>query len=287
MNFLTDQLIKVVQTIRKAKAGPAIAKLRDHQHPKIKAIGNAIHEALTNKLTSEEKDFIDQIEVRRKEFRKSNEEIPVIDYGAGSQTSQRSQEEMNSGVPSTAKVSNVCKASKPAEWALLLFKLVRQLKPSSAVELGSCVGISASYQAGAMKMNGNGNLRTLEGSPEIAKIAERTLADLNLTNTSVVAGPFHQTLLTVLENAQPIDYFFNDGHHDYTAVKTYFEQSLPFLSDEAIVILDDISWSDGMRKAWTEVKNHKSVVASIDLQKIGILVIGKSPIENAQFTIPL
>ncbi len=287
MNFLTDPLIKVVQTFRKAKAGPAISNLRDHSHPKMKAIGEALHQAFANDVTNEEKDFIDRIEKRRKELRNSTEEIAVIDYGAGSRNSNRSEEEMKAGVPSTALVSNVCNASKPAEWALILFKLVRHLKPSSAVELGSCVGISASYQAGAMKMNGNGNLRTLEGSPEIAKIATQTLSNLNLENATVVAGPFHQTLQNVLESARPIDYFFNDGHHDYHAVKSTFHQSLPFLADEAVVILDDISWSEGMQKAWKEVREDEHVVASVDLDKIGIVILGKSPVENPHFRIPL
>lgn len=114
----------------------------------------------------------------------------MIDYGAGSRNSNRSEEEMKAGVPSTALVSDVCNASKPAEWALILFKLVRHLKPASAVELGSCVGISASYQAGAMKMNGIRQLQTLEGSPEIANIATQTLTGLNLETPSLFPGHF-------------------------------------------------------------------------------------------------
>ena len=208
MSFFTDPLIKAIQSFRKLKAGPTIAKLRDHEHPKMKAIGEALHEAFANDVTDEEKVFMNRIEKRRKDLRNSPEEIAVIDYGAGSRNSNRSEEEMKAGVPSTALVSNVCNASKPAEWALILFKLVRHLQPLSAVELGSCVGISASYQAGAMKMTGKGQLRTLEGSPDIANIASQTLTNLKLDNATVVAGPFHQTLQNVLESAQPIDYFF-------------------------------------------------------------------------------
>lgn len=287
MSTLLDPLVKLVQKYRGVKARPTIAKLRGHQHPKLKAIGDALHETLSKNLSAEEKAFVANIEQRRNDLLHSTEEIPVIDYGAGSNTSTRSQEEMDAGVQSTAIVSNICKASKPAEWAVLLFSLIRKLKPVSAVELGSCVGISASYQAGALKMNGKGTLQTLEGSPEIAKIAKNTLSGLNLHNAMVVAGPFNKTLQGVLESAQPVDYLFNDGHHDYDAVKTYFQQSLPYLADEAIMVLDDISWSPGMRKAWTEIEQHENVIASIDLQKIGIIIIGKQRIPDAKFRIPL
>ena len=40
----------------------------------------------------------------------------------------------------------------------ILFRLIRNLEPSSCVELGSCVGISASYQAGALSLNKKGQI---------------------------------------------------------------------------------------------------------------------------------
>lgn len=74
MNFLTNPLVKAVQSFRKLKAGPAIAKLRDHQHPKMKAIGEALNEAFANDVTAEEKDLMNRIEKRRQTLRNSSEE---------------------------------------------------------------------------------------------------------------------------------------------------------------------------------------------------------------------
>ena len=178
-------------------------------------------------------------------------------------------------------------ASKPTFWAIFLFKLIRKLEPSSCVELGSCVGISASYQATALSINGKGSLITLEGSTEIAKIAKDTLESLNLQNTSVVTGPFHETLKGVLESSKPIDFFFNDGHPDHDAVIQYFNEALPNLSDEAVFVVDDISWSPGMRKAWTEIEDDKRVTASIDLKTIGIALIGNKSAIKEKFRFPL
>lgn len=238
-------------------------------------------------MSSEERELINVIEARRSSLLSSNQEIAVIDYGAGARSSKRTKEEMDKGVESTALVSNICKASKSPFWATILFKLIRKLKPSSCVELGSCVGISASYQATALNMNGKGQLLTLEGSPEIAKVAEETLESLKIQNASVVTGPFNETLKGVLQSAKPIDLFFNDGHHDHEAVIEYLNGALPNLSDEAVIVIDDISWSSGMRKAWTEIEDDKRVTVSIDLQEIGIVLLGNNVATKEKFRIPV
>lgn len=246
-----------------------------------------MHESLANTMSIEEQELIALIEQRRSFLLNSDKEIAVIDYGAGNASANRTKEEMEKGVQSTALVADICKASKSAFWATFLFKLIRNLEPSSCVELGSCVGISASYQAIALSINGKGNLITLEGCPEIAQIAKETLESLNIQNTSVITGPFHKTLKGVLESSKPIDFFFNDGHHDHDAVIKYFNEALPNLSNEAVIVFDDISWSPGMRKAWTEIENNKRVAASIDLQAIGIALVGNNFDEKEKFRIPL
>jgi predicted O-methyltransferase YrrM len=269
------------------KTNLSIARLTSHKNPKIRAIGEALLEAYSLDFLPEELEWVNSIEQRRSTLLQSSEEITVLDYGAGDAHSNRTQEEMREGVKFTKRVATVCEWSKPKPWAIVLFKLIRKLKPSSCVELGTCVGISASYQAGALKMNGSGKLLTLEGSPETARIARETFAHLDLRNASVVVGPFHDTLQNALQSAKPIDFFFNDGHHDYTAVKRYFEESLPHLASDSVIIFDDISWSPGMRKAWAEVENDERVYASIDMQAMGIALVGKKLMPKEKFTIEL
>ncbi len=276
-----------IQLFRRYKARSALTQLTSHKYSKLKAVGDALYESLTNTISAEEKKLITLIEQRRSFLLNSDKEIAVIDYGAGSPSSNRTKEEMEKGVQSTALVANICKASKPAFWATFLLKLIRKLEPSSCVELGSCVGISASYQATALNINGKGNLLTLEGSPEIAQIAKETLESLNIQNASIVTGPFHETLKGVLESAKPIDFFFNDGHHDHDAVIQYFNEALPYLSNEAVIVFDDISWSPSMRKAWTEIEDDERVTASIDLQSIGIALVGNNLATKEKFRIPL
>jgi predicted O-methyltransferase YrrM len=264
-----------------------LPQLASSESLKLRAVGEALGETLAKKMSSEEQELTGLIEQRRAALLNSDREIAVIDYGAGSARSHRTKEEMELGVRSTATVADVCRASKPAFWAILLFKLIRKLQPASCIELGSCVGISAAYQATALSINGKGNLTTIEGAPEVAGIAEETLGILNLENSSVVAGPFHKTLGNVLESSKPIDYLFNDGHHDHDAVLQYLDMALPKLSDEAVIVIDDISWSPGMRKAWAEIENDERIAASVDLRSVGIALLGKRPARQDKYRIPL
>lgn len=276
-----------LRMVRRHKAKHALVQLASHRSPKLRAIGEALQESIANTLSGGEQERIALIEQRRSFLRNSKNKLSIIDYGAGKPDSQRTKEQMEKGVRSTALVADLCKASRPPFWATVLFKLIRKLGPLSCVELGSCVGISASYQATALSINGKGKLVTLEGSPEIANIANETLGSLHLHTTAVVTGPFHETLKGVLESLKPVDFFFNDGHHDHDAVMRYYHESLPYLSDEAVIVFDDISWSPGMRRAWSEIEEDRRVAASIDLREIGIAVIGNNPAVKEKFRIPL
>jgi predicted O-methyltransferase YrrM len=282
-----DRLLKKpLQQLRTYQARSVLPRLIGHGNPKVKTIGTALDEAISNIIPPEEQKLLSDIEQRRSILLKSDQKIAVIDYGVDAPGSTRTKDEMKRGVPSTRAVSSICKASMSMFWSIILFKLIRKLKPDSCVELGSCVGISASYQAAALKMNGTGKLITLEGSPETANIARETLETLNHKHAAVVTGPFHKTLEGALESAKPIDFFLNDGHHDHDAVIQYFNQSLPNLAPEAVIVFDDISWSPGMRKAWTEIEEDPRVAASIDIQRLGIAVMGSST-GKGKFRIPL
>lgn len=285
--FLKKMLNLPHKFLRRHKVRDGLSRLASHQHPQLKALGGAIQEAWCNELSAQEQEMISRIEKRRSFLLGLDKEIVVIDYGAGSSRSNRTKEEMERGVRSMEKLAQITMASTPAFWSTVLFKIIRKLKPLSCVELGSCVGISAAYQASALNINGKGKIVTLEGAPEIASIAKETFESLGINNASVVVGPFHKTLAGVLEASKPIDFFFNDGHHDHLAVKRYFNQAMPFLSDNAVIVFDDISWSPGMRKAWAGIEADERISATIDLRTIGIALVTKSLSTKERFDIPL
>jgi len=285
--FIKAALRAPVRQLRKVRRHAAAARLRDHEHATLRAIGAALIESLSDADSDAERSAIAEIEERRSALLASDRQIAFIDFGAGSPDSNRSEAEMQLGVNSTELVSKLCLASKPRFWAHILFKLIRNLQPTSCIELGSCVGISAAYISAALDLNGDGRLLTLEGAPEIAEIAQQTLAGQASNRASVVVGPFQETFEGALSDLGSVDFFFNDGHHDHDAVLGYFEQALPHLGDEAVVVIDDIRWSGGMLRAWRAIEDHGRVAATIDLGPIGISVLSAQPCAKQKFTIRL
>lgn len=268
------RLLKPV--VRKAfglKAGQVFREIIRRETGLARQIGLALQDVVTDNFSQEERTVIERIEQRRSALGRMDDEIAFVDFGAGQSTEHRTQMEMQNGVVSKRRISSIAAVSKPPFWASILFKLVRRLEPQTIVELGTCVGISAAYQASAQKLNQRGKLFSLEGAESLATISRETLGGLGISNSEVVLGPFHQTLMPVLEEHAPIDFFFNDGHHDHDAVLEYFEKSLPFLSSDAVMVFDDISWSDGMRQAWKEIVADPRIRFSLDLRSIGVVVI--------------
>ena len=65
---------------------------------------------------------------------------------------------------------------------------------------------------------------------------------------TVITGRFQDVLDDTLADLREVDYVFIDGHHDEKATLDYFNRIYPFLSKNAIVLFDDISWSEGMKR---------------------------------------
>lgn len=252
------------------------------------SITQSVRAVLKRTLTLEEKSWIDRIEYLRTEMNASTKQITRTDYGAGNPGSNRTQEEMRAGVEIADTVGHISQiASKPAFWCCLLFKLIRTVHPRSCIEMGTAVGISAAYQAAALRLNGHGALVTLEGSTSLADIAKNNVQQLGLDTVEVVVGRFQDTLPDVLRNRQPVDYVFVDGHHDEQATQAYFDQILPFLAETALLVFDDIAWSEGMKRAWNTIAQNGRVGVAVDLGPVGLCVIDTSIAGPRYFNIPL
>ncbi len=288
VNRATRSFLKFFfRAMSKRKAMSILTKLSTHPEERVRGIALSIRQALSGEVSSQERASILKIEDRRKSLLASEESVMVIDYGAGSPDSNRTQDEMKFGITMGSTVSRIASASKKEFWCLVLFKLVRAIQPRSCLELGTCVGISSSYIAAACKLNGGGKVRTLEGDPSCARIATETFNYLSLENASVEVGPFHKTLIAAMDSSMPIDLFFNDGHHDYNAVIENFNKAMPYLSKDALIVVDDIKWSKGMKKAWIEIRRDPRVAVSIDLGAVGLLLLRGSLDCSLEVNVPL
>ena len=270
------------------RAKQGLTELRAQGTPASIQIADAIEQAMDGALSAEERDWVTLIENKRRQLNDCREPIQQIDFGAGKAGDIRTSEEMEQGVMVESSIGHISSSlSKPYFWSVLLFKLVRQFQPEVVLELGTAVGISAAYQSAAQKLNGHGRTISLEGNQSFADLAAGNLDELGLDNVKIVCGRFADTLSTVSEKEKPLSYVFIDGHHDEVATIEYFEILIPSLAAKSLVIFDDISWSDGMRRAWQRVTEHDQCAVSVDLEWLGLCVVDSAVDGRNTFKVPL
>jgi predicted O-methyltransferase YrrM len=163
----------------------------------------------------------------------------------------------------------------------MLFRLVDFFKPETVLEMGSSLGISSMYLHFG---NQKAKMISLEGSPEIAKLARENFKLLG-ADIELLEGNFSETLQTALEKLKKIDLAFIDGHHAELPTLSYFEQILPYCNEDSVLIFDDIYWSDEMAAAWEKIKLNSAVTLSVDLFYFGIVFFKKDFKEKQHFTL--
>ena len=201
------------------------------------------------------------IEKLRSRLLHDNRIVNVTDLGAGSYLNNRKQK------PVKTIARN---ALKPARLAQLIYRLARHFEPSRIVELGTCLGITTAYLAKAAPI---ARVTSIEGCPETAAVAAENLSHLNIQNVELQVGNFDELLPGLIHQAEALDFVFIDGNHRKDATLNYFKWCLPKLSENGIMIFDDIYWSKGMKEAWQEIKAHPNVTVTIDLFWIGLVFI--------------
>jgi len=190
-------------------------------------------------------------------------EILVDDFGAGSHFSSLNKR----SIASIAKL-----ASKNEKYGQLLFRLVNNFQPQTILELGSSLGFSCIYMASACK---NAKLITIEGSHEIARIAQENIAESGLTNITLLNGKFEDELNNAINQLGKLDFVFFDGNHQKEATLFYFEECLKYHHQKSVFVFDDIHWSRGMQEAWEQIKAHPEVFVTIDLFFLGLVFFRK------------
>lgn len=204
---------------------------------------------------TQEQDW-DWIEAYRKRCLRDQSSISFLDAGKG-------QIRVEKRISQLAKIS-----AQRAGSGRILHKLARYFEVRRVLELGTSLGIGSSYISSGMRPGGR--LVSIEGSRELSDYAKSHLQE-HFPPIEFVVGTFDEQLLKSLENLNILDMAFIDGHHQYEATLKYFQQILPFCHENSFIVLDDIHWSDGMKKAWFEICQHPQVSQSIDLFFLGIV----------------
>jgi len=203
------------------------------------------------------------IELQRKKLFNDDSIITVTDLGAGSHLNKNR----------TKKVSQIAKnALKSPRLAQLIYRLAKNTNPKTAIELGTCLGITTAYLSKACP---NAEIITIEGCPETAEVAKNNFQKLDLNNIELHVGNFDLILPDLIAKQPTLDFVYIDGNHRKDATLNYFKWCLPKVTENTLLIFDDIYWSEGMKEAWTEIKNHPDVTVTVDLFWIGLVYFKK------------
>jgi len=201
------------------------------------------------------------IEHIRKKIEKNSSEIIVNDLGAGSKKIKTAKR----------KISTIAKTSlQEKKMAQLLFKMINYYKLSdNVVELGTSLGITTAYLANAKKSN---KIYTIEGSTEIANVANSVFKKLGLKNIELIIGDFNMNLKNLNLDTK-LGLIYIDGNHTKSATISYFNWALENANENTVIVIDDIYWSKEMEESWDYVKKLNEVTMTIDLFKMGIVFL--------------
>ncbi len=215
-----------------------------------------------------------RIEKIREQLLQDDTVIEVEDMGAGAVD----------GTHKKRKISDIAKSDvKPKQYSGVLYNLVNFYQPHRVVELGTSLGITTLYMQSATVRP----IYTLEGSENVAAVAQKNFTEFGGTQPSVVVGNFDDTLSTVLPQDGESFMIYIDGNHTYEATVRYFKMILPLMREGDFIVFDDIYWSPDMARAWNEIKNHPKVNLSIDLYQLGVIFSNPDFIEKQDFTLSL
>ena len=215
----------------------------------------------------------DELDYLREEFLRDDTRITVKDLGSGSKKMGSSQR----------KVKAIAKNSLTTPFfGQLLYRLSLWKKPTTILELGTSLGISIGYLASPHK---SARYITLEGCPNTAAIAQQTIDKMGLSKVDIRVGAFSKTLQPALESLKQLDLVFLDGHHALEPTLQYWAQIKPYLSDRAVIIVDDIHWSKGMETAWATISKEEDVSCTLDLFYKGFIFWKYPGVEKQHFSL--
>ena len=169
---------------------------------------------------------LNKIELRRADLLKDQRQIEITDLGAGSHQN-------NNRIKSIQGIAK--SALKQARFAALYYRIIKSNNPAHIIELGTSLGITSSYMA----MASTQKVYTLEGCPNTLSIAKETFEILQINNVETVAGNFDDTLPTLLEKLNQVDFIYFDGNHTKSATLHYFNLSLSKANENSLFLFDE------------------------------------------------
>jgi predicted O-methyltransferase YrrM len=200
------------------------------------------------------------IEQLRHELLRSRQLIQTTDFGAGSRVTKEK----------SRKIASIAKhSSTPLKFSLFLNNLIEKYGYKHVVELGTSLGLNTLY----MSLDREVRIKTFEGDPAIAKVAQQHFQKLKRKNIELIEGNIDETLTPTLEQMNEVDLAYLDANHRFEPTIRYYEEIMPYMHLKGILIFDDIHWSKDMSHAWNTILERGQHTLSIDLFEAGLIFL--------------
>lgn len=199
------------------------------------------------------------------------------------------------GSDKKVSIQQICERSpSPKIWAEFLYCLCKELAPQSVLEIGTNLGISGGYMLEGIGEAQNqvqvqnqaqvqSHFVSMEGLPQLCELSREHFSKIS-SKVEVIEGLYDTTIPELLARNIAFDTFFIDGNHQKEATISYFHSFKEKARYPAVFIFDDINHSQAMKEAWEEIKSDAAVKYSIDLFKMGIVVLeGKDSVDRHDF----
>lgn len=169
------------------------------------------------------------------------------------------------------------RVSVPRAWGTFLFLCAKSFHAKCILEMGTGAGISAAYLSAAPDCQ---SLITIEGSAERAALAASNLQTLGAP-AQVMPMDMNAALDDLFVGTDALFDLINlDGDHQYASTLHLAERVRPHLNARALLILDDIHWSQGMYAAWQKIRAAFGFAFALDVGRFGVCYWDGAPRET-------
>lgn len=178
-------------------------------------------------------------------------------------------------------VSSIVRSSTSTKnFSIFLKELCEFMGIESVIETGTSFGINALYISRASSIK---KIITIEGSPIIAKYAERAFDILGYKKIEILNANVYSIFESQLERINP-DMVFLDADHRASAIDFYLKAIRKHCPKIKCIVVHDIYWSEDMSTAWDLVIKDPQFNLTIDLYQAGV-IIPNHPAPKQHFTL--
>jgi predicted O-methyltransferase YrrM len=207
------------------------------------------------------------IENLRSQLRTSGEEIELQSDGAPSSLSKRRAK----------KVSEIAKHGiSNYQTSRVLSNLISFNQSSSVLELGTSLGLNTMYMNNIASVEG---VTTIEGNPDLCALANTHFRRQNCHNITLKNCDIESALIELKEVGSRFDFIYVDANHTYEATLAYYRHLMKIVSDDGILVFDDINWSVGMKNAWEMIKTQMKFGLTIENNELGIVFLRQTGVK--------